>query len=236
QHVHSARDVAKFANHTLSAMESPAAGPLARVNADGTLTAYRRPTRRHTARSEFAAREAGARCEGGEGLPRVDIVHQYAGADAAALDAYVAAGAQGLVVVGFPPGTNTPAIEEAIAAHAQAGVTIVQASRAIRDPQILPRKDLAGRVINADLSPQHARILLMLALAHGYRGGGGRRVSEEYGRRRPPPSAQPSPAAMLPRRGPPKSAANPGPEIPATNRARNVSISGEPWQNWSVRE
>jgi len=180
QHVHSARDAAKLANHTLSAMESPAAGPLARVNADGTLTAYRRPVRRHTARSEFAARQAAARRGGGEGLPRVDIVHQYAGADAAALDAHVAAGAQGLVVVGFPPGTNTPAIEEAITAHAQAGVTIVQASRAIRDPQILPRADLAGRILNTDLSPQHARILLMLALAEGYRGGEVQRVFQEY--------------------------------------------------------
>jgi len=180
QQVHGARDVAKLANHTLSAMESPAAGPLARVNVDGSVTVYRRPVRRHTITSEFAAQEAAARREGGEGLPRVDVVHQYAGADAAALDAHVAAGAQGLVVVGFPPGTNTPAIEEAITKHAQAGVTIVQASRAIRDPQILPRVDLAGRVLNTDLSPQHARILLMLALAEGYRGGEVQRVFEEY--------------------------------------------------------
>lgn len=180
QQVHSARDVAKLANHTLSAMESPAAGPLARVNVDGSVTVYRRPGRRHTAGSEFASRSAAARREGGEELPRVDVVHQYAGADAAALDAHVAAGAQGLVVVGFPPGTNTPAIEQAITAHAQAGVTIVQGSRAIRDPQILLRKDLAGRVLNTDLSPQHARILLMLALAEGYRGGEVQRVFEEY--------------------------------------------------------
>lgn len=33
-----------------------------------------------------------------------------------------------------------------------------------------------------------------------------------------------------------KLAANPTPEIPATNRARNVSIFGEPWQNYPVHE
>lgn len=158
QQVHSARDVAKLANHTLEAMESPAAGPLARVNADGSITVLRHPTRRHTERSEFTGPLED------DDVPRVDIVHQYAGADATAFDACVEAGAKGIVVVGFPPGTNTPAIDAAIARHARTGPVIVQASRAIRDPRVLAREGLGPVVRNSDLSPQHARILLMLAL------------------------------------------------------------------------
>ncbi len=172
QEVHSARGVAKLANHTLGAMESPAGGLIARVNPDGTVTHYRSPRQRHTVNSEFA--------RGWESLPRVDIVHQYAGADAAALDACVRAGARGVVAVGFPPGTNTPAMDEALRAHAREGIVIVQASRAIRDPHILPREDLGGFVRNTDLSPQQARILLMLALARGYGAEQAQRVFSEY--------------------------------------------------------
>ncbi|HLS01719.1 MAG TPA: asparaginase [Beutenbergiaceae bacterium] len=161
QEVHSARDVAKLSNHTLGALESPGAGPLARVNADGTVTIYRYPTAAHTHTSEFTTPAISP-----EGI-RVDVVHQYAGADATMLNACVEAGARGVVVVGFPPGTNTPDIDHAIKHHASNAVVIVQASRAIRDPHILDRTGLNHVVKNTDLSPQHARILLMFALHAG---------------------------------------------------------------------
>lgn len=177
QQVHGARGVAKLANHTLSAMESPVAGPIARVNVDGTITEHRQTRHRHTVTSEFAADPV---ADDEKTLPRVDIVHQYAGSDATALNAYVTAGAQGVVVVGFPPGTNTPALDAAIAEHVAGGVEIVQASRAIRDPQILHRADLEGMIVNSDLSPQQARVLLMLALAQGYSAEEIQRAFEEY--------------------------------------------------------
>lgn len=170
QTVHSARDVAKLANHTLGAMESPGSGPLGRINADGTVALHRRPRHRHTGASELA---------GGD-FARVDIAHQYAGADATALRAFVGAGARGLVVVGFPPGTNTPLLDAAIEEHARGGLAIVQASRAIRDPQVLA-PPIHPRVIrNTDLSPQHARILLGLALGAGLADTELHRVFTEY--------------------------------------------------------
>lgn len=162
QTVHSARDVQKLANHTLSAMESPVFGPLGRVGADGSVTLARKPGGAHTYSSEFATPGDPPR------LPRVDVVHQYAGADATQIDACVRAGARGIVVVGFPPGTNTPAVDEAIGRHSRDGVMIVQASRALRDPRILDRAGLQRVVRNGDLSPQHARTLLGLCLANGY--------------------------------------------------------------------
>lgn len=172
QTVHSARGVAKLANHTLGAMESPATGPLARINVDGSIARYARPLHPHTARSEFSTIDGD--------LPRVDVVFQYAGADATALDAHVAAGARGLVVIGFPPGTNTPEIDAAIERHAAAGIATVQASRAIRDPRVLRRPGLEHIVCNSDLSPQQARILLMLALARGLTSEEIQRAFEKY--------------------------------------------------------
>lgn len=160
QTVHSARDVAKLANHSLDAMRSPVAGPLGTMAVTGEFIRARPPLGRHTTTSEFATSDLP-----GE-PPRVDIVSQYAGADRTAVDAFVAAGARGLIVVGFPPGTNTPSIDEALLEHAAAGVRIVQASRALDHPQVFQRPDLdaAGIVGNGNLSPQHARILLQLAL------------------------------------------------------------------------
>lgn len=179
QQIHSARDVAKLSNHTLNAMESPGPGPLGRVNVDGTLAIFRTPRHRHTTTSAFALARpdpgrSGQRAPGDppapDNLPRVDIVHQWAGAPRTGVDAAAAAGAQGIVVVGFPPGTNTPEIDAAIDDHVAAGLTIVQASRAIRDPMVLPRTDLREREVltSGDLSPAHTRILLALCVQAGF--------------------------------------------------------------------
>jgi L-asparaginase len=52
---------------------------------DGRVAIYRSPTRRHAPQTEFDVR-------GRTALPRVDIVASYAGADGAAIEAFVAAG------------------------------------------------------------------------------------------------------------------------------------------------
>ncbi len=97
-------------------------------------------------------------------LPRVDIVYSYAGADGALVDAAVAAGARGLVSAGFAPGSPTPDQRAAFERAAKAGIVVVQCSRA--SGRVAPRRRLreTGIVAGEDLSPQKARILLMLAL------------------------------------------------------------------------
>lgn len=105
-------------------------------------------------------------------LPRVDIVAMYAGADGMLLQAAVAAGCKGIVIQALGWGNvNIPfykAIREAIGK----GIVIVISTR-VPNGRVLPvygtegggktLKD-AGAVFADNLSPQKARILLMLAL------------------------------------------------------------------------
>jgi L-asparaginase len=108
----------------------------------------------------------------GTPLPRVDIVAMYAGADGKLLRAAVAAGAKGVVIqaVGLG-GVNVP-VYEAVKEAIDRGVVVVISTR-VPNGRVLPiygsvgggksLKD-AGAVFADNLSPQKARILLMLAL------------------------------------------------------------------------
>ena len=159
--IHSARDVVKVANHRVDALQSPVRGPLGVMHADHTLEYWRRPVHPHTTTSALTNL--------GPKLPRVDMVHAYTDADATALEAFRAAGAKGLIVVGYPPGTLTKPLDDAVDAAVADGIVVVQATRAFLEPTVMPRAGLVerGLVTNSDLAPQKARILLQLALAHG---------------------------------------------------------------------
>ncbi|MBV5340851.1 MAG: asparaginase [Deltaproteobacteria bacterium] len=105
-------------------------------------------------------------------LPAVEIISMYAGADGAMINAAVAAGAKGIVVQALGWGNvNKPmfaAIKNAIAK----GTSVVISTR-VHNGRVLPvygfeggGKTLqqAGAIFADNLSPQKARILLMLAL------------------------------------------------------------------------
>lgn len=107
-------------------------------------------------------------------FPRVDVVYAHIGADSVAVDAYVAAGARGLVLAGVGRGGSTPAMGRALRRATQQGVMIAISNRtgSGRVGAGAPPDSLAslppgrGTTIGAtDLNPQKARILLMLALA-----------------------------------------------------------------------
>ena len=79
------------------------------------------------------------------------------------VEAAVAAGAEGIVVAGFATGTPTPAIGTALEDAEALGVAIVMSHRGGRG-----RVETGRPFVSADnLTPQKARILLMLALARG---------------------------------------------------------------------
>jgi len=82
------------------------------------------------------------------------------------VEAAVAAGAKGLVSAGFAPGSPTSEQRAAFEGAAKARVVVVQCSRAFSG-RVAPRRKLreTGIVAGGDLSPQKARILLMLMLA-----------------------------------------------------------------------
>jgi L-asparaginase len=105
-------------------------------------------------------------------LPRVDVVYAYVGADGAAVDAFVAAGARGIVVAGAGRGGTTAGMREAIDRALARGVVVVSGSRAgagsvavgsgVRRRAGQP--ETPGTVGAGDLNVQKARVLLMLAL------------------------------------------------------------------------
>lgn len=158
--IHAARDVTKSATFRLNAFRSPDFGVLGHV--DGPHVAYyRKAERRHAPDSAFALNDIAE-------FPRVDVAYTHADADGVAIDAFVAAGARGVVLAGFAPGTPAMGQIAAIKRACAAGVVVVQSSRAGSGIVHRNRTGAEMGVIAADnLTPQKARILLGLSLASG---------------------------------------------------------------------
>ncbi|MEO1695106.1 MAG: asparaginase [Pseudomonadota bacterium] len=156
--IHAARDVTKTSTFRLQTFQAPDFGCLGHVDYDG-IALYRRLVRATAPDTPFTPAMLRA-------APRVDITYSYAGSDGAAVAAFIEAGAQGIVSAGFAPGYISPAEFTALKAAVDAGIVVVQSSRAGsgRVPEMAKVK--AGGFIGADtLNPQKARILLSLALA-----------------------------------------------------------------------
>jgi L-asparaginase len=156
--IHAARDVVKTSTYRVQSFRSLDFGALGQVDGDG-VHFYRAPLGAHMPAAPFSALDLALP------LPRVDILYSYAGADGALVDAAVAAGARGLVSAGFAPGSPTPSQRAAFERAADAGIVVVQCSRAYSG-RVAPRRRLRdmGIVAGLDFSPQKARILLILAL------------------------------------------------------------------------
>jgi len=155
-----ARDVSKTHTSGLETFRSAEYGNLGQME-NGIPRFYRAPLRRHTAHAEFAI-------AGLSELPRVEIVMGYVGATGAPIAAAVANGASGIVYAGTGAGNFTAAAREALAAARRGGTVVVRASRVAAG--VVTRNtghvddDALDFVVADDLSPQKARILLMLGL------------------------------------------------------------------------
>jgi L-asparaginase len=166
--IHSAREATKTSTYRLQTFRSPDFGLLGHIDGDG-VQIYRRPSRRHAPDTEFDV-------SGLASLPRVDIAYSYGGADGTVVDALVAAGARGIA-----PGIPSPLERIALERARDAGVVVVQSSRAGSGRVALRRYlDEAGMVAADNLNPQKARILLMLALAQTSDIGAIRRMFTVY--------------------------------------------------------
>lgn len=156
--INAARDVTKTSNYRVQTFVSRDFGILGYADAD-IVRFYRKPARVNAPATEF---DVAALAD----LPRVDIVPAYAGADAALVNAAVAAGAKGIVSEGFPSGSPSPAQKKALVEAAKAGIAVVQSSRAGSGRVIADKVALkqAGFIAADSLTAQKARILLMMAL------------------------------------------------------------------------
>jgi L-asparaginase len=156
--IYSARDVTKTATFRVETFRGRDLGPLGYADADGRVIFWHRSLKRHTLDSEFSGSDTTS-------LPRVDVSVSYVGADGTAIDAFVAAGARGIISAGTGAGRPTPREDEALDRAVAAGVVVVQSSRVgsgrvVRSPGLRER-----RMVAADnLVPWKARILLALAL------------------------------------------------------------------------
>ncbi len=156
--IQAARDVTKSNTYRLEAFHPRELGFLGYADSDGQVVFYRAPTRRHTLQSEFDVSSV-------DRLPRVDIVYVYGGADGVMVDALVERGVDGLVMATMGGGAMPPSMRSSVAEAVNRGVAVVLSSRVGNGRVMLTAgKRSEGVVVGDNLTPQKARILLMLGL------------------------------------------------------------------------
>ncbi len=147
--INAARETTKGNTYRMDTFVARDVGPLGYTDSD-QIVFYRKQTTRHTAKSEFDVSQLTA-------LPRVDVTYDYQEADGTAINAFVAAGAKGVIVTGSQ--------REAVTAGQAKGVIFVQSDRkgsgrVLESPRVAER----GVITSDNLAPHKARILLRLAL------------------------------------------------------------------------
>ncbi|NNE37754.1 MAG: asparaginase [Gammaproteobacteria bacterium] len=155
--VHAVRDVTKTLSYRVETWNSGDLGAIGLTDTD-MIRFYHRPEYRHTTSSELGL----GNITRADQIPRVDIFYAYADAGPELVQAAVAAGAKGIVVAGFPTGGTPPVVTEKLHELEDQGIAIVMGNRGGRG-----RIQTNREFISADnLTPQKARILLMMALAN----------------------------------------------------------------------
>jgi L-asparaginase len=157
--INSAREVTKTSTFMADTFRAPELGYIGYIQG-GKPAFYRESTRKHTTQSEFDISTLNE-------LPRVDIVYGYANNTRVGLDAFVNAGAKGIVHAGVGDGSLFTEVKEGLIDAQKKGVVIVRSSRVGNG--IIARNGEANDdqlhfVASDTLNPQKARILLMLAL------------------------------------------------------------------------
>lgn len=174
--INAARDVTKTMTYRLETYSSHDLGVLGYVDED-RVTFYRVPLKQHTRATPFDVSRL-------QKLPRVDIIYTAVDTDGALIEAAVThARAEGLVIAGFPTGSGTPAMDEVIKRVAAEGIPVVMTNRGGigRSTETAVRVKEARPLIWGDnLTPQKARILLMLALTTTKDPGEIQRIFERY--------------------------------------------------------
>lgn len=157
--IHLPDEVTKTVNFGLDTFRSPDAGPIGQII--GTEVYLLRQGLSHLQQPLVDWRSLQA-------LPRVDLLYCHAEGDNVAIEAFISAGAQGIVFAGFAPGYATGLqarrLEDWI--RQEDGI-VVAASRAAGAVVNNSRNDGHGFIPARRLSPVKARLLLQLALAAG---------------------------------------------------------------------
>lgn len=157
--VNCSREVTKTNTMLQDSFQAPDLGYLGYIQG-GIPYFYRLPARRHTMHSQFDI-------TGIEQLPKVEIIYGYVNSSPILAEAAVQAGAKGIIYAGLGNGNMSQQIKEGLINLAKQGIVIVRSTRV--SSGIVTRNgavddDYYNFVVADTLSPQKARILLMLAL------------------------------------------------------------------------
>lgn len=157
--INAGREVTKTNTSTLDTFKTPELGYLGYIQGSKPYF-YRQSTRKNTVDTPFDISNL-------DKLPQVDIVYGYANMNPIALNAFVAAGAQGIIHAGVGDGSLNNTVVPSLTEARKKGVVIVRSSRVGQG--IVARNgeaddDKLDFVVSDTLNAQKARILLMLAL------------------------------------------------------------------------
>lgn len=153
--VHAAATATKTHSLSVATFQSPDFGPIAQMVGNRVMM-----------RGAIVAKTKTFPTDCLMDFPRIDVTYSYAGADGAAVQAFVDAGARGIVAAGFAPGMMTPAEVAALHRAATQGVIIVIAHRVPGGPAIETTANTRKGFIPAGrYSALKARILLGLGIA-----------------------------------------------------------------------
>jgi len=154
-----ARDVMKLSTTKTNAFGSPNTGPVGQAY-DGRVEYYLKSEREVKPANPIAI-------AADTKFPRVDIVYMYADAPPDQIDMLVSKKVAGIVIAGVGNGNFNKAYMDAVKRAVSAGVVICRASRTPSGRVVLHDEindDELGTIVSDDLTPQKARILLMLGL------------------------------------------------------------------------
>ena len=158
--IFSAQDVSKTHTYHLESFQALNSGPLGRIEANHQVHFMQRTASKHTTHSPFNTVSAPTQ------LPYIPIIYSHAGADQQLIEALLAhTQLDGLVVAGTGAGRCSPLEEDAIKQVRARGIPVVMTSR-VGAGGVVPIEyyDELGLITLGDLSPQKARIWLLLTL------------------------------------------------------------------------
>src|SRR6478672_8542316 len=154
-----ARDVMKLSTTKTNAFGSPNTGPVGQAY-DGRVEYYSSSEREVTPKQPVVI-------TADTKFPRVDIVYMYADAPPDMIDMLVGKKVDGIVIAGVGNGNFNKAYTDAVKRAIAAGIVVCRASRTPSGRVVLHDEindDELGTIVSDDLTPQKARILLMLGL------------------------------------------------------------------------
>ncbi|RBL90027.1 type II asparaginase [Chitinophaga flava] len=159
ENIFAGREAEKISTTHVDAFKAPNTGPIGQVY-DGRVVYYMHDQRKGNKNTPFDI-------TGMDKLPNVVVAELFADAPSTTIDAYVDKGVDGIVTAGLGNGNLNKVNMEAVTRAVGKNITVCRSSRVLTGRVTLyDETDDAklGTIVSDDLSPQKARILLMLGL------------------------------------------------------------------------